>query len=37
MRLLSEAHAIHLELAREMMPEISRPGWEPLPGHEKSG
>ncbi len=31
MRLLSEAHAIHLELAREMMPEISRPGWEPLP------
>ena len=31
MRHLAEAHAIHLDLAREMMPEVSRPGWEPLP------
>ncbi|GAA5004951.1 tetratricopeptide repeat-containing sulfotransferase family protein [Pseudoluteimonas lycopersici] len=31
MRLLAEAHAIHMALAREMMPEISQPGWQPLP------
>jgi len=31
MRLLAEAHAIHLQLAREMMPEISNPGWELFP------
>jgi tetratricopeptide (TPR) repeat protein len=31
MRHLGEAHAIHLHLAREMMPELSEPGWRPLP------
>ena len=31
MRHLAEAHAIHLELAREMMPEISEPDWQPVP------
>jgi hypothetical protein len=31
MRHLGEAHAIHLDLAREMMPELSAPGWRPLP------
>jgi tetratricopeptide (TPR) repeat protein len=31
MRYLGEAHAIHLDLAREMMPELSEPGWRPLP------
>lgn len=31
MRYLGEAHAIHLDLAREMMPELSEPDWRPLP------
>jgi tetratricopeptide (TPR) repeat protein len=31
MRYLGEAHAIHLGLAREMMPEMSDPGWKLLP------
>ena len=35
MRLLAEAHSIHMDLAREMMPEMSQPGWEPLPVMQK--
>lgn len=31
MRYLAEAHAIHLDLAREMMPEMLDPGWQLLP------